>query len=753
MGPRRGDGRSDARDPRPRRSSGGDARDRRIPGRDGRDAARRGARDPRDPRDARDPRESRGRRIAGSGAGEDRVVTRRGGIRGDRDAHAGRDRSGRRGGDGGRLERRRANRPLTAGERLATGRDDFTIRRRWVQTIGLVVAILLVGRLGVVQLIKGPELAEQAALQRTVHLVDPARRGAIVDRNDESVAFTMEARSVTVHPNTLRKEMDERHRLWPETYGPYEERVDEIARELPEILGVPDLDEQRESSRGRRRVADEEPEEGAAVRHDGISSEEILRKLTDEESTYEVLVRNVDPDRAAEAVRRFPELVAERQDIRHYPNGAVAANVVGKIGMDGVGQFGFEASRDAMLQGVNGGRTVDIAANGVAIPGSIRDEKDPVDGTSYELTLDMEMQYYVQQQVQQAKEASGAKGASAVVLDARTGDVLAMAQDSTANPNRDIGAEVEAGRDIGNTPVTDPFEPGSVAKVITAAAAIEDGVTTPDEVHAVPGSIDMAGVTVKDAWDHGTEMYTTAGIFAKSSNVGTLMLAQDVGDRRFSEIVELFGLGRTTGVELPAESPGIVPGFEQWSGGTFANLPIGQGMAMTLLQMTGMYQTIANDGVRVPPRVIRSSTAPDGTVTKAEAPEHVRVVSPETARTVRDMFRGVLQSDPSGMNSGTASGSGLEGYQLSGKTGTAQKVDPATGAYSNSMYHITFAGIAPADDPRFVIGIMLDEPVRGVHGEGGQSAAPLFRDIAAWSLNHYNIPPSPPAEQLTLRTG
>ena len=286
----------------------------------------------------------------------------------------------------------------------------------------------------------------------------------------------------------------------------------------------------------------------------------------------------------------------------------------------------------------------------------------------------------------------------------------------TANPNRDIGREVEDGRNIGNSPVSTPFEPGSVAKIITAAGAIEDGVTTPDEVITVPGSIHMSDVTVADAWQHGPEPFTTTGIFGKSSNVGTLMLADRLGPDRFAELLHDFGMGQSTQVELPGESAGLVPQRPQWSGGTFANLPIGQGMAMSLLQMTGVYQAIANDGVRIPPRIIKSTTTPDGTVVPAERPDSVEVVSPETARTVRDMFQSVLQSDPTGRQSGTAAGDGIEGYQLTGKTGTAQKVDPDTGRYSNSKYHITFAGIAPADDPRFVIGIMLDEPVRGVHG-------------------------------------
>ncbi|WP_084142218.1 peptidoglycan D,D-transpeptidase FtsI family protein [Corynebacterium sputi] len=636
-------------------------------------------------------------------------------------------------------------------QRLATSPEDFRKRAKLLQILGAIVVALLIGRLGWVQLVAGPEFSARAADQRAATIMDPATRGAINDRDGNALAFTMEARALTVHPNQIRSDMEERHRLWPETYGEPDERLTELAEALPEMIGVRDLDEVARSASSRRREHQEEEEvEDSVPRPADISSSEILEKLQDESSSYEVLVRNVDPDKASEVVQTFPELVAERQNIRQYPNGAVAANVVGKIGMDDVGQFGFEASRDATLQGVNGSRTVDLASNGVAIPGSTRDVVDPEDGVSYDLTLDIDMQYYVQQQVDQAAQNSGANSASAVVMDSHTGEVMAMAQSATANPNRDIGNEIEEGRNLANDPVSRAFEPGSVAKIITAMAAIEDGLTTPDEVMTVPGQIDMAGVTVRDAWEHGDEQYTSTGIFGKSSNVGTLMLAERVGQDRFAELLNLLGLGRATGIELPGESGGIVPSRETWDYGTFANLPIGQGMAMSLIQMASIYQTVANDGVRVPPSIVSSETTADGTVIENELPESVRVVSPETARTVTEMFQGVVQSDPTGVQSGTGSEGAIEGYQVSGKTGTAQKIDPDTGRYSDSAYYITFAGIAPADNPRFVVAIMLDEPERGVHGEGGQSAAPLFHDIASWALNRYNVPPSPPSEGMLL---
>ncbi len=283
---------------------------------------------------------------------------------------------------------------------------------------------------------------------------------------------------------------------------------------------------------------------------------------------------------------------------------------------------------------------------------------------------------------------------------------------------------------MGNLAVSSPFEPGSVNKIVTAASVIQYGLSTPDEVLSVPGSIHMGGVTVHDAWNHGTMPYTTTGVFGKSSNVGTLMLAQRVGPDRYDDMLKKFGLGQRTGVGLPGESAGLVPPMDQWSGSTFSNLPIGQGLSMTLLQMTGMYQAIANDGVRIPPRIVKATIAPDGTRTEEPRPDGVRVVSTQTARTVRNMFRAIVQRDPMGYQQGTGPQAAVQGYQIAGKTGTAQQINPACGCYYDNVYWITFAGMAPADDPRYVVGIMMDAPHRAADGKPGSSAAPLFHNIA-----------------------
>lgn len=625
----------------------------------------------------------------------------------------------------------------------------------WLGVAFLAVAALLIGRLFWVQVIIGDELREQANDQRSRTYVDRARRGEIVDRDGNTMAYTMQARSLTVSPVQLRSELKEQQELQLRMDGlsdadiaaQVDARVEDVLRtmanEIPGMIGDGEVKGDAPAS-----TATGEP----TTQVGQVSAKEILDKLH-ADSSYEVLVRNVDPDVAATVADAFHGIAADHQDIRQYPNGAVGENIIGKVSMDGQGQFGLEAARDADLTGIDGRSTEDVSAGGQSIPGSLRDVVPAVEGSRIELTIDLDLQTYVQQTLEQAKANSQAKDAQAVVLDAHTGEVLAMANTGTINPNGNIEQQLKQGKGFENPNVSHPFEPGSVAKVITAAAAIDQGLTDPYEVHQVPGSIDMAGITVRDAWEHGVMPYTTAGIFAKSSNVGTLQLVQRLGEERYWDYLNRFGIGQSTGVELPNESSGLLPVLEQWSGGTFANLPIGQGMSWTALQMAGVYQALANDGERIQPRIISSITGPDGEEIPQPAPERTRVVSPEAARTTVDMFRATFQEDPAGVDNGTAQGNSVEGYQFSGKTGTAQKVNPDTGAYSQSAYWITFAGIAPADDPRFVVAVMLDEPQRGVldGGAGGQSAAPVFKQIAGWLLNRENVPLSPPAEPYRLQ--
>jgi len=628
-------------------------------------------------------------------------------------------------------KRRPAGQPVTAGQGRAanarrlravaetgTDRTSFAYRFRVGNIVIFLALMVAAAQLFNLQVPAAASLRAQAAGQLKVTDVEKAVRGAIIDRNFDKLSFTTEARALTFQPKKIRTQLAEARKKSAAAPDP-DKRLVEIAADIAAKLNyTPD----------------------AAT---------LLKKLRSNE-TFVYLARAVDPAIAGAIVKKYPEVGAERQDIRQYPGGSLAANVVGGIDWNGHGLLGLEESMDSVLAGTDGAVTYDRGSDGVVIPGSYRNRHEAVNGSTLQLTLDDDIQFYVQQQVQQAKDASGAKNVSAVVLDAKTGEVLAMANDDTFDPSQDIGRQSD--RQIGNLPVTSPFEPGSVNKIVTAAAAIEDDLTTADEVLSVPGSINMGGVNVRDAWGHGVIALTTTGVFGKSSNVGTLMLAQRVGPERFYDLLGKFGLGQRTGVGLPGESAGVVPTIDQWSGSTFSNLPIGQGLSMTLLQMAGMYQAIANDGVRIPPRIVKATIAPDGTRTEAPRPNGIQVVNQGTAQVLRNIFRAVVQRDPTGVQQGTGPAAAVDGYQMAGKTGTAQQINPACGCYyDDDVYWITFAGMAPADAPRYVIGIMMDAPARNADGTPGHSAAPLFHNIAGWLMQRENVPLSPdPGPLLTL---
>ncbi|MGO9352821.1 MAG: peptidoglycan D,D-transpeptidase FtsI family protein [Mycobacterium sp.] len=601
---------------------------------------------------------------------------------------------------------------------VGTRGASFVFRHRAGNAVILVLIVVAAVQLFILQVTDAPTLRAQAAGQLKVTDVARAVRGSIVDRNNDQLAFTIESRALTFQPKRIRAQLEEAKKKNSAAPDP-QQRLQDIAKEVSARLNnKPDY-------------------------------QTVLKKLRGND-TFVYLARAVDPAVASAISDKYPEVGSERQDLRQYPGGVLAANIVGGIDWDGHGLLGLEDSLDSVLSGTDGSVTYDRGSDGVVIPGSYRNRHRAVNGSTVQLTIDDDIQFYVQQQVQQAKNLSGAHNVSAVVLDAKTGEVLAMANDNTFDPSQDIGRQGE--RQLGNLVVSSPFEPGSVNKVITASSVIEYGLSNPDEVLQVPGSISMGGVNIHDAWEHGVMPYTTTGVFGKSSNVGTLMLAQRVGPERFYDMVRRFGLGQRTNVGLPGESAGLVPPIDQWSGSTFSNLPIGQGLSMTLLQMAGMYQTIANDGVRMPPRIIKATVAPDGTRTEEPRPDGVRVVSPQTAQTVRQMLRAVVQRDPMGYQQGTGPAAAVPGYQIAGKTGTAQQINPGCGCYFDDVYWITFAGMATVDNPRYVIGLMMDNPQRNADGSPGHSAAPLFHNIAGWLMQRENVPLSPdPGPPLTLQ--
>ncbi|GAB2863123.1 peptidoglycan D,D-transpeptidase FtsI family protein [Lentzea nigeriaca] len=624
-------------------------------------------------------------------------------------------------------QQRGPRRPLSVRGPRPTARLGGNSRVRIaVGRILLIGALLIAGvKLVQVQGIQAAELAQQAQKQRTTRLDIPAERGSILDRNGNQLAFSIEVRALYILPQRARKTWDEARAKEPEKYPlTYDDHMREVAKFISSTLG---------------------PE----VNGEKTDEETVYRQLV-KDISYEVLVSEAEPAKAAKIVAKYPsEIGSEYRSKRIYPNGEVASNIIGAANWrqeekppTTQGILGLESSQDNTLAGRMGRRVVDTMSGDdtLVIPNTERELVKPMPGKSLELTIDIDTQYAVQRMVTDYAKKSGAKTASAVVLDSRTGEIVAMANDKTYDPT-DFGKASED--QLRNAAVSSSFEPGSVNKIVTAAAAVEYGLFKPDDVLQVPGSLKVADRTIRDAWTHSTVPMSFTGVFAKSSNVGTLLAAQEVGKERYAEMLQKFGLGRRTNSGVPGEEAGVVPPLNQWSGSTFGNLPIGQGLSMTLLQMTGMYQAIANDGVRIPPRLIRAEIGEEGARSEKQRPEGVRVVSPQTAKTVRDMFRSVTQSDPRDANqNGTGKQAALPGYQIAGKTGTAQQIDPTCKCYSQSQYWITFAGILPADNPRYVVGIMLDAP----HGtQFSASAAPLFHDIATYLTQRFKVPMS--AEQ------
>lgn len=580
-------------------------------------------------------------------------------------------------------------------------------------TVIMVVVLAIAGlKLVYLQAFEGQALAAKAERQRATVIHIPAQRGTIVDRTGEKLAFSVETRTLEVNLRLMRATYAKLAAKDPRNnFDAHVGQIsDYIAKKLPRQTNVKDL---------------------------------LARFHKPANFTY--LVNGVAPEIADDIVKKFPDVAEETRAAREYPAGASASNIVGLANwrMDDPdvskhnlhGLIGIESAYDDILAGKPGQALVDTGAgDDIAIPGTKRDITKAVAGSNLELTVDSDVQYEVQKDLADYVKRSGAKGGSAVVLDAHTGEVYALADNSSFDP---ANFSKSTPQERNNAAVTTPYEPGSVNKIVTALSAIQFGVTKPGDWHKVPGQITIADRTVHDAWPHGDVRMSTAGIFGKSSNVGTLKLAQKIGPDRWLDIAKRLGIGQRTHLGLPGESPGSLPPRDQWSGSTFANLPIGQGVSMTIVQMASMYQALANDGVRVPPRIIRSIDKPDGTKTPTPKPKPTRVVSAKTAQTVRNMLRAVVQKGPN-FNSGTAPTAALAGYQISGKTGTAQQINPKTGQYSMQNYNITFAGILPAQHPRFVVGLMLDAPETTT--QIGHSAGPLFHEIAAYLAQRYQIP-------------
>jgi cell division protein FtsI (penicillin-binding protein 3) len=521
--------------------------------------------------------------------------------------------------------------------------------------------------------VKGDSLASAAASQQTASIAVPARRGTIVDRKGIELAVDQPAADVSATPYLVKDPVRAARRLAPLVDRPVDDVTEQLAR-----------------------------------RDTGFAY--LARRL---------------PAQRAEQIRglRLPGIQVTPGHRRFYPQSYLASQVLGAVGTDGKGLAGLEYSRDDVLTGRDGRRQLVKDALGESI--RVRDGQPARPGAQLRLTLDAAIQEKVESVLGDVGRTYRPEGATAFVSDPRTGALLALANWPRVDANRPGSAPAYASR---NRAVGFTYEPGSTFKAFTVAGALEDGTVTPRTTFDLPPQIQVADRVIGESHPRGAVTLTTGEILAQSSNVGAVSIGLKMGKGAFDRWVRRFGFGRPTGVDLPGEERGLVLPVEKYSGSSMGNLPIGQGVSVTPMQMAAAYGAIANGGILRPPNLVK---AVDGR--PVAPPRGRRVISADTSRKLREMLEGAFAPG------GTASEVSIKNYVLAGKTGTANKIDPQTGEYSRSRYIASFIGFAPAIHPRLLIGVVVDEPNGAIYG--GQVAAPAFEQIASFALPYLRIPP------------
>ncbi|WP_076463764.1 peptidoglycan D,D-transpeptidase FtsI family protein [Actinomyces mediterranea] len=573
-------------------------------------------------------------------------------------------------------------------------------RSRVILGIIVVVLSLCAARLVDLQIIQGPSLAAEGEEVRTSTTAITAKRGTITDATGVVLADSILTYDIAVNQVNIR------------SYVHYEEEtVGGVTRKV-------------EVGRG--------PAEAARQLADplGIDAAE-LGGLFVGDSTYAYVKRNVDAMtyRAIRALNIYGiewEAVYERT----YPNGNVAAPVVGTVNAEGVGSSGLEAQFDELLQGVPGTEAFEIAPNGAILPGGKKTTKEPADGGSLTVTIRADLQHIVQKLLDARVAQHEAEWGAVVIEDVSTGQVLVLADSNSTEPDNAKPQPVSA--------VQYAVEPGSVGKVVTFATALDAGAITPTTQFTVPYSLDMpdAGGSINDFHYHDVEALTATGILAESSNTGTVLVGQTVSDEQRYEMMQRIGFGSLTGIELAGETAGIVRPASEWAGRDRYVSMFGQSYSISVLQEASLMATIANGGVRIAPRLVKSWTNADGTVETPEQPEPTQVMSADTAQQLMLMMESVVSDQL-----GTAGAAKVDGYRLAVKTGTADIiVDGQQGIVS------TTAGLLPVDAPRLAISVVLYNPKVGYISS--DSSAPLFGDIAREAVRNLGIPASSQAPQL-----
>ena len=418
----------------------------------------------------------------------------------------------------------------------------------------------------------------------------------------------------------------------------------------------------------------------------------------------------------------------ERSYVREYPSGSLIASLVGFVNHDGKGATGLESSMNSVISGVDGKYSY-ANGYGAEIPGSQSEIIPAQTGTTVRLTIDRDIQWVAEKAIADAVKATHAISGTVIVMDPKTGAILAHATAPTFDPNNTTKVSLISMR---NPSVADVYEPGSTGKVMTLSAAIEEKKITPETVFTVPYSLKRSTRVFRDHQAHPTLRLTASGILAESSNTGSIQIGELLSHETLYNYLSKFGVGSVTGSGLPGESAGILPKVADWSGTTAPTVAFGQGYSLTAMQATSIFATIANDGVRVSPTVIAGTSDASGNFTPAAGRTSQRVISVETAQKMRIMMESVVSTQ------GTAPAAAITGYRVAGKTGTAMRIDDTCGCYRG--YTASFIGFAPADKPAYVISITIQDP-KGLHW-GGALGGPVFKKVMSFVLQSRHIPPT-----------
>nr|WP_283844459.1 penicillin-binding protein 2 [Streptomyces sp. RerS4] len=614
---------------------------------------------------------------------------------------------------------RPASRPAT--RRPAAPRAPHTIRlgspkpRLRLVGVGLTLVMLaFVVRLLQVQAVDASAYSAKASENRFASHTLAAERGEITDRKGVALATSVDAYDITADPKMF----------------------------TPQESKAPDA-----------------PEQAAALLAPilGADTKDLTARLKTKNTRYVVLARRQTPqvwnqikdlkklfaDKAAADKKKngpganvLAGVFNENSSKRVYPNGALAAGILGYVNAEGKGAGGLESSLDKKLAGKDGELTY-AQSGGRRVPTAGSSEKPAVPGDDIELTIDRDIQWAAQSAITEQVEKSGADRGYVIVQDTRTGEVLAMANAPGFDPN-DLSKARSAA--MGNAALQDVYEPGSTAKVISMAAVLEEKKATPETHVEVPNRLHRGDRLFKDDVDHPTWYLTLNGVLAKSSNIGTILATGQLGatqaeaNRVLYSYLDKFGIGRPTGLDYPGESRGILAKPEAWSTSQQYTIPFGQGLSLNAMQAASVYSTIANGGVRVTPTLVRGTKGPDGRFNPAPAPERAQVVSAETAKTLAAMLESVVDDQE-----GTGTKARIPGYRVGGKTGTSNRVDPATGRYKG--YTASFAGFAPADNPRVTVYCAIQNPTKGSYF-GGQICGPIYKTVMEFALKTLQVAPT-----------